>query len=347
MKLARKVFRFPMNLFITKPKDAVIAEDENSLAGGAIYRFLIASGEKIGHLEWGFVDRKYRGRGIGKELYSETTRIFSDEGCSYMTAAVLRDNTASWRPLYELGYRRCGFRQLVRLIGPFHALRIWQKTASTYFPGGDLWLKTAADDNSGTADDSPSGSFLLPFFKALLFMFTANSLAVTGRSLIFGELPSLLPGIMGVAAAVAIIIIPKLLMLVLGKNMEFRAWGSGALLAAGVTILHGYFPILGNVYPKGDNWKYPDYSRIFGVFALFGWLLTLTAFLICRIFSGNLFAEHISANLGFVIVANCIPGLFQDLDGARVRRWIPRCHYVMAAASIIILLLLIFADSFH
>lgn len=84
----------------------LIAQSDTSAVGVLEARLEENSqnGTLFGFVRWVGVDSKYRGQGIGKELYTEYEDRLSKQGVSYMVAGVDHTNLSS-RALHA----KCGF----------------------------------------------------------------------------------------------------------------------------------------------------------------------------------------------------------------------------------------------
>ena len=61
-----------------------------------------------------------------------------------------------------------------------------------------------------------------------------------------------------------------------GASVRFRAWESGFVMSFLVAIVFGgWFPIIGNIYPDSDEWRYRDLIKKLGPIALAGVLAVL------------------------------------------------------------------------
>lgn len=73
-KVARRAFSGGIeSLFISKPKEAMVAVIDDKIVGGIIIKYTTTKNKKIGYYDVAFVDPDYHNQGVGSLLYEKTT----------------------------------------------------------------------------------------------------------------------------------------------------------------------------------------------------------------------------------------------------------------------------------
>jgi GNAT superfamily N-acetyltransferase len=83
------------NIFVKKYAEVLIAEEDEKPVGFALYFFNFSTfvGKPGLYLEDLFVEPEYRGKGYGKKLFIELSKIAKTENCGRMEWSVLNWNT--------------------------------------------------------------------------------------------------------------------------------------------------------------------------------------------------------------------------------------------------------------
>ena len=93
-----------------KKSKIFVAEEGNQVIGyivGNITKNNSIVMKKEGHIFSYFVSRKYRGKGVGKELYNKLVKWFKKQKCDHLSLDVYEGNEKSYAM-----YRKWGFKEV-------------------------------------------------------------------------------------------------------------------------------------------------------------------------------------------------------------------------------------------
>lgn len=265
----RQSFELTQQLFFSWSRDVLVAEQDGSLLGAVVLKmFPIPFGRKGGLISWIFTAPEARGTGAGQRLLEAGLAYLEEQGCDELMACVEGFNTSSSKLFATRGFSILSPGEQFRRYG-VGMLAIWFHTFHYIDVGHFLWVRPAA-----TQPDSPGlqwwGNWLANIVIFLLALWRRSN---------FGQLSLL-----------SVIEIPLLLALFLGlrtlsmrwmanrQKMEvrYRAWESGFLLSLMIALTFGaLYPILGNIYPISNRWRYRDLLPKLGPVALSGVISSL------------------------------------------------------------------------
>ena len=98
--------RIDKDLFEDKSCKLIIAEIDNNIAGFILYSYIYwANCGKGIYLSQAYVNEKYRGQGVYKELLNELEKRETD--CNFITDLVGTDNDTMKNVLHKLNFESC------------------------------------------------------------------------------------------------------------------------------------------------------------------------------------------------------------------------------------------------
>lgn len=166
-KLAKKVFGFPINLMIGKPKKAIIATKNEEILGGTVYDTYNINNKKVGYLHWGFVDRDARGNSLGKKTYRMAVDEMKKE-CDVVSSVINFENTNSYRALRNNGdFNKVSFFELFKLLNFWGAIKFLFITGAIFGCGHDVWINTK--ENKSDESIKSTFSYFINNFVILSF----------------------------------------------------------------------------------------------------------------------------------------------------------------------------------
>jgi len=136
----RKAFSPLFGMFMSRPKEALVAESDGRIVGAVTYKTIPTAKGKAGYLDIAYVDSSQRGKHLGSRLYIATMEHLKDQGCEIITATIRDDNRASWKIMQNNGCVALPFRKLVEKVGFAGALLIGAYSHFAYALGHELWV---------------------------------------------------------------------------------------------------------------------------------------------------------------------------------------------------------------
>lgn len=328
VKVARSCFPLFFRPFIRRFTHAVIAVDEHQVVGGAAYALLQYGKHRVGYLEWGFVEKAYRGRRIGRNLYEKAHHAMMDSGCKSMCALVSDDNTASWRLFDRLGYKRTTVFELVRLYGLVTALLLYFRTMWAFSFGASLWLYTG---------DRPR----VPRQPGLLHGLLFNLLLISLYGLIHRVPLNVLFGY-GSAAITYLVLTTMIPLLFVHKGLGVRMFAGGNAFTALITLTGGVLPVYLQHYPKAEQWTFYQKKDQLGLLAVVRWSVSLVIGVSCWV--GIRFFAYESSYVLYLLhyavvlaILNLLVPIFDSFESLRVLRYRKLLFVVLAGASVLLL----------
>lgn len=328
-KMGRRAFVGMEALFVSKPKAALVAEYNGIPVGAVLYKFYQCGGQKVGYIDYAFIDPNYHGQGVGNVLYKAAVDFLWAEGCDAVTALVKDDNVGSWGLLLKNGFTRVSILSLIRQFGLGGFLMQYLMTPFCFGVGMDYYVAvrqgTCLSGKEGGARQL--GSY---FLVNLLFVFSMVAMGAKHPAGIIGVYAFLLAGGMTFAF--------------LGTKLSRRDWtfrlcNGGALI--GVFLLFGgsLFPMVGRWYPIRYE-KTAEFRRDMGISALAEWLFVLLA-TATAVFSGaasTLLRILIQMGTSFLIFRVIPLYPFESYGGLRVFKWSKWVYAAMAACSLAVVI---------
>ena len=69
-KIGRRAFHGMEALIVPKPREALVAERDGAAVGAVLYKCFKSGGQKVGYIDYAFIDPEYHGQGVGGVLYA-------------------------------------------------------------------------------------------------------------------------------------------------------------------------------------------------------------------------------------------------------------------------------------
>jgi len=116
--LALKNFRRSLESpYVFKPKTAILAEKDGKTIGGFLYSIETVGKNKLGFVDFFFVDSAHMGQGVGSMLCKDGIALMWEQGCDYLITFVRDDNVGSWAAFERQGFVRAGLPQFIKAVG--------------------------------------------------------------------------------------------------------------------------------------------------------------------------------------------------------------------------------------
>lgn len=325
-KVGQRTFGIVESLFVTRPKEAMIALLDDKIVGGIIIKYIVSNGKKIGYYDGAFIDPDYQGLGIGNKLYAETTKYLWEQGCDALCALVKDDNVGSWKLFLNNGFSQTSIKEVIHQLGLGTVLKTYFTTPFFIANGMEFYLavKEQSVQSKVCKTGSQIGLYLLGNFLLMLptlFMGRSN----------FGLFIS----------AYMVLLIGGVLFSYIGTLFSKRQWyfrmnSGGAVLAAFIN-LSGAFPMIGSWYPE----KYENtqaFKKDMGISALWEWLFVLGVTFIALLLEPLYFRYMAQIGGVFLIFRILIFYPFESFGGRRVYLWNKGWYGVLTVLSILLLM---------
>lgn len=312
---------------ISKPKSALVAEVNGSLAGAMFLRVFPSGEKKTGYLDVGFVVKEYRGHGIGRALYPAATERLRAMGCDPIAAMVIDDNVASWKSLENQGFGTPSLTGLVRKLGFVRAASIWLQTLLCAACGTNFWM-------SGPIKERSSAWELLSFLWVNMLLFAPALLQLISKPDLLLSTSLAYPSLL-----LASVLFGGIGCLIAGNTWRFSFPRGGMAVSLLLNSFGSVFPMVGRWYLKSSKATAGD-RRAMGIQAIVEWigmllLFSLGAFLLKE--NDFLFqCASLSANL---LIYHLIPFMpFGAFGGARVWAWSKAAFALLAVVTIAVII---------
>lgn len=316
-KIATRAFGPVERLFLGNLKHTQAAYYDQQLAGAIIWKTIKIKALKVGYFDTAFMDPAYQGKGIGKQLYQETTQHLWNQDCDALFALVKDDNVASWQLFYDCGFKRVGWKEVIRLAGWQGALKIFFKTPCFIGNGMEMYWcdqqRTVIEKNSSSWSQIfayLAVNFILMLIPAFLnhdqpLLTLSAMLTVLSLELMIGGLATLFTSI----------------------PWQFRLNSAGAAISLAINLT-GFFPMIAKWYPttyeKGQKFK-----QALGIVALSEWLLLLLLSSTPH-FITHPFTSLISQISGILLIFRLLPFYpFESFGATRVKQWNQYLYWAM------------------
>lgn len=327
-QLACSSFSGLQRLFIPKPKLALVATlDDKIVAGVLLKKIKVGNQRFIGHIDYIFVGKGYRGKGIGEQLYNSAVKFLEDD-CQDISAIVLDDNTSSFKIFKGIGFNIPQISNVFKKFGIFGTLNLWWNSSLFIAFGHFLWLKSEQPHKNN--------SFLqLAYFLILNAVFLA--LTPTRNKIIILSLCSLL----------IIEFIGGFVGSLFSKSRGvFKLTQGGLFISIIVALLSGFIPMPGNFYPK-DYSSPKDYAtnknrlrKDLGITSLIAWIFILLSVSIsfyldniCGI--NSVFLSGVTTiGMHLLLYKSIAIFPFESFGGMRVLKWNKPIYALMLILSL-------------
>jgi L-amino acid N-acyltransferase YncA len=317
-KLGRKAFQGFESLFVSKPKDVLIAESEGRILGAVLYKFYQTGKKKIGYVDFAFTDPEFHGRGIGKQLYTKTIELLWDLGCDAISALVKDDNVGSWKLFLDNDFSRVSLGDITRYLGFGGMLKQYFGTPFCIATGMEYYLAlkdTTIKSKIGYTSRQIVWFFLvnvLLFSSASIFNGTAFPYMLAGMFVLLGI--RVLAGYIGTFFS--------------KESWRFRMTNGGGLISLLVNIV-GVFPMVGNWYPEIYS-KAQPFRKAMGTVALAQWkVMFLISLISYTSIASHTFFKLFSQLAMALAIYSVIPFYpFDSFGGKRLYKWNKGIYFV-------------------
>lgn len=328
-KIAMRAFSFIEALFISKPKEAMIAVMDDQIVGGIIIKYLKTNNQLIGYYDGAFIHPNFQGQGIGQALYEQTTKYLWEQGCTAQTALVKDDNVSSWKLFLNNGFNMTTLRTGVRQLGVLTMLKHYFMTPLFISNGMEFYL--LKKDQTVPAKKVKS----LPQIIAFLFI-NLILICVAYRGGVINFFTCL--------CAYALLLVGGVLFEYIGtlcskRKWEFRLNSGGAVIVTLINFIGGVFPMIGRWYPKNYE-KTTTFKKDLGISAVVKWSFILILTLIASYFAQQFFFFKQLLNLGriFLLFHMLCIYPFESYGGRRVFEMSKSLYLFMSLLSVLVII---------
>ena len=342
-RVGRRAFHPVFSLILPKPKWAYGLFEDGVCLGGVILKQI----GTIGLVDWIFLSKAARGRGLAKRLVVAALDAFAEQGLTKVAALVRDDNTASWNLFAARGLKAVTPLDLIRQLGIRDAVRISFASNMVVAYGFDLWLGSLEDALDPSApehvslEDTASGNFL----TTLLWHLSLNLLPAIAVVWRHNESPVYW------AIALSALILGRLLFAYLGtiplfRRVRLRAGRGGYIIAVPNQLLGGLLFHPAFWHPAVPRWREPDCRSGLGVSASLGvigtmGLIAVSSLLLARGTLQSTMAIGIAGTIvqaGKLILIMELQPLFEAWSGRRILRWSLIAYFAVLAAGVAVII---------
>lgn len=324
-KIATRAFGPVERMFLGNLKNTQAAFYDQQLVGGIVWKTIQLNNLKIGYFDTAFMDPAFQGKGIGKKLYQETANHLWNQECDALFGLVKDDNVASWQLFYDCGFKRVGWKEVLRLAGWVGALKIFFSTPCFIANGMEMYWndkrQPVTEKQASTANQIIAYlavNLILMLIPALisqanLFMILSAFLSVLSLELMVAGLVTLLTP----------------------YQWHFRLNSAGAAISFAINFL-GAFPMIAKWYPNTYE-KSQRFKQSLGLVAISEWILLLALYLSSLLFSSP-FLSLISQLSGIFLIYRLLPFYpFESFGSMRVKQWNPMLYWGMFLLTIAVI----------
>ena len=249
--------------------NVLVAVDGGTFAGCIVPRIGVIAAEKIGIVEWIFVDHNAQGKGIGKALINAVQQYFQDEGCKTLYALIDRYNSQSWNMFLHNGFAPFELDRQLKVYGR-RIFTLWWVVSYFVAPGHFIVRKT--DHKDQLLGEAREGwHFLLAW---LGFSFTVWLVGLKHGAPVISSIPLVL----GVVSFSMLLheLAHKSIARFFGFKTVFKANELGLVFGTLFSLLVGvFFPTYGSTYIKQKDWPYRKDIRKMGLIYTAGPVVSL------------------------------------------------------------------------
>jgi Zn-dependent protease/predicted GNAT family acetyltransferase len=249
--------------------NALVAVDGEKVVGCVIPRVAVIVGEKIGIVDWIFVDRNVQGKGIGKSLVDAVLFYFQEGGCKTLYALIDRYNSPSWNMFLHKGFMPFEFDRQFKVFG-WRIILLWWVNSYFISPGHFIVRKTV--DGDQLAGEAGEGwHFLLAW---LGFSFVVWIVGLRHDAPVITSIPFAL-GVVSISVLLHELT-HKLIARLFGLKTVFKANELGLVFSAPFSLLVGvFYPTYGSTYIKQKDWSHNKNLREMGLIYVAGPVVSL------------------------------------------------------------------------
>ncbi|NLO38646.1 MAG: GNAT family N-acetyltransferase [Ruminiclostridium sp.] len=333
-KIGRRAFTWFESLWVSKPREALVAVKDGTIVGAILYKFMKTRGTKIGYIDYAFIDPHYHNQGIGGRLYKASIDFLWEQGCDALTAIVKDDNVGSWGLFLKNGFERVSLSEGVRQLGLWGMLGQYLGTPFCFGAGMEFYValrdKTCVSGKGGSIKQLAAYiSTNLLLFLLTIFRRPENALTFFIAYFIFLS-GGILAGYFGT--------------LLSRRKWHFRFNNGGGLVCASIQLTGNMFPMVGNWYPE-EYENSDEFRKDMGMTALFGWVFVL----FLSILSILMLSQHVIfryfREIGFLFLIYRILAIypFESYGGRRIYQWKRGIYLLMAIISLAVMAIIYFS----
>ncbi|OPL07774.1 MAG: hypothetical protein AVO33_03850 [delta proteobacterium ML8_F1] len=330
-KLGKQLFEPFDAMMISKPKNCIVALENEEIVGAVIYKYLTLKPVKLLYVEFIFVRGNTISRGIGRKLLDACMAQGINENCNGFSAIIRDDNVASWKLFLDRGFERVQFKPLISLFGIKETMKQLFETHFGFATGMDYYVKI---DKPFVKDSITPTSFQLGHY------FLVSSLVI---------IPLLVKDI-SYGFQMILALITTLLIRMLGgylltrftkEEWSFRVSEGGYLIPLIASLFGGVYFLCGNWYPKVYS-KSETFKQTLGLASLGQWLsLYMVILLNAFVFQQSDFLNLVTFLASFLMVLSLIPfNPVASFGGKRLYDWNKVTYGFVVVLSIVTLFII-------
>jgi len=287
------------SIFYLHPESTLVVTYQNKVVAGInmdVYR--VNKQVKMGYIGWLYTDKEHRGYALAGKLLDEAICFLKEEGCTSVCACVEGDNPASFKQLANRGFSILGLKDQLELF-KLGTAKVYHHASRFLDMGYFLWHKSLTGQSFKETKVGMRAILLTLLGNTLLFFFCLkgwNLLNLVGLhplSLSFSSLPTTkqlmlvsFPSLILLARTGAMFFVakreqeeetkPKIPrgeepMRKGKREVLYRGWDTAWILAIILTFCVGIpFPVPGNLYIKGTDWKLKDEQHLLAKMSMSG-----------------------------------------------------------------------------
>jgi GNAT superfamily N-acetyltransferase len=264
-------------IFYIHPESTLVAEYKGKLVAGInLDIYPVNRNTKMGYIGWLYTDCKHRGKGLAGKLIDHAILFFREIGCTDLCACIEGDNPSSFKQLAKRGFSILTLKKQLKLFR-FGIFRVYNHASRFFDMGYFLWHYPLTGPRKENTEQSPAKAFALTLLGNTALWIVClkgwNLLHLLGtvanHPLWAKGLNQGMPGIRIGGLPVAIILVPSLFLVIRTMAMEisakiqkvdlaYKGWDTAWITAVLSSFLIGFpFPVPGNLYIRGNDWKLP------------------------------------------------------------------------------------------
>ena len=262
------------SIFYLHPKSTLVVTYQNKVVAGInLDVYQVNTQVKMGYIGWLYTDMEHRGNALAGRLLDEAISFLRIEGCTSLCACVEGDNPASFKQLANRDFSILGLKDQAKLF-KLGTAKVYHHASRFFDMGYFLWHKSLVGQNIKETKVGMKALLSTLLGNTLLFFFCLkgwNLLNLAGlhplkSSFSVLDLPQkmfllAIPSLFLLARTGAMFFLAKIQqekeIIKTKKNMVvYRGWDTAWILAIILTFSVGFpFPVPGNLYIKGIDWK--------------------------------------------------------------------------------------------
>ncbi len=271
------------SIFYLHPESTLVVTFHTKVVAGInLDVYQVNKQVKMGYIGWLYTDKEHRGKALARRLLDEAILFMKEQGCTSLSACVEGDNPASFKQLANQGFSILSLWQQLKLFR-LGTVKVYHHASRFFDMGYFLWHRSLPEQSLRASKEGMNALLLTLFGNTLLFFFCLKGwnllnlvdfypLTLTSSSLPTNQLMLLLafPSLFLLARTGGMFLFAKtdtrrgkrkareMKKSEMKKNKEivYRGWDTAWILAILFTFSVGLpFPVPGNLYIKGTEWK--------------------------------------------------------------------------------------------